>query len=172
MIFIIPPKSAISIIWKIDASINVININSSATIQFSHFIVSMFSYFGYFVLPSLHYLLRTQYNILLLLRNATSNNHQFHSNNMSDDFVFNIKVITLITYTKLPTIQSFWIQNITRCATNNTPNIKSNFCKKKQYEDHLKLSQHINATTLWYKKIIVNKQIYIITYNLYSLKTL
>ena len=123
-------KTVISIIRKINAVI-VISINTwkifwswfygewqVPTLINPHSILTFFGFNIFlFWLALLHYLLRIQYNIIILIRNATSNNLIFHSNNMLKDYDFNIKVITLITYKKI-----------------NTKN-------------HLKPSQHINATS-------------------------
>ena len=54
------------------------------------FIISSFNVF-LFRLTLLYYLLCIQYNILFLIRNATSNNHYFHSDSMLKDYDFNIK---------------------------------------------------------------------------------
>ena len=104
----------------------------------------------------LYYLICIQYNILLLIRNATSNNHHFHSNSTSTPIacwktmISTYRVITLITYTKFFYPQPNPSESKILQTTDNAPNMVSIFCKMKQHEDHLTLSQHImyNATSL------------------------
>ena len=43
-------------------------------------------------------------------------------------------------------------------TTNNTPNMGLSFCLKKQHENYLKPTHHINATTFNLETTIVNKK--------------